>query len=478
MSECSICCENFNKTFRSKINCKTCDKNIIVCQACAKKYILDKPTDASCMVCNVEWDREFLVTNFSNKFVNKELKEHKEQFLFEKQLVLLPATQSYAENLKLINGIELQIKIIMKEKLELVNKVKKLNKHIREQYSMISALRNGNIKENNDNILIQYKCPVNECKGFLNNKYHCGICDNHICKHCMEIKDSNHICDEEKKKSVEFLRTDTKPCPKCGQLIHKLPNGCDQMYCIKCHTAFSWRTGRIERGTIHNPEYYRWMRENGQTIPRNPLDIVYDQCGNNLIDYMTLLHIIRKYYDQHSGRDHFGRFRAQIKDSPQTIKIANMHRLVGHINYLNTNYQDDLNNNDSLLRNYRANYLLNNLSEKNFKVKLQMLDKKQTKSKKLNDIWNVLRLVIIEYIGKITEKEYQKEEGQKIIEDIINESEKVRKYCNKSFSKIGQILNMTYPGINTEWVQIHNWKKYIDDIHRTNNNILCEGVFG
>ena len=44
-----------------------------------------------------------------------------------------------------------------------------------------------------------------------------------------------------------------------------------------------------------------------------------------------------------------------------------------------------------------------------------MLEKKNNKSKKMNDIWNLLRLVLIEYIGKITEQEYEKEEGIKIV---------------------------------------------------------------
>jgi hypothetical protein len=34
------------------------------------------------------------------------------------------------------------------------------------------------------------------------------------------------------------------------------------MFCIRdqCHTAFSWRTGRIETGVIHNPEYFAALR--------------------------------------------------------------------------------------------------------------------------------------------------------------------------------------------------------------------------
>jgi len=38
-----------------------------------------------------------------------------------------------------------------------------------------------------------------------------------------------------------------------------------------CHVAFSWHTGLVDRGDIHNPEMFRWMRERAPDgeIPRN-----------------------------------------------------------------------------------------------------------------------------------------------------------------------------------------------------------------
>lgn len=472
MTDCSICCESFNKSNRLKINCKTCsDDSIVVCRSCAKRYILDQPTDPSCMVCKVEWDIEFLTENFTKVFVNKELKNHRENYLLEKQLALLPETQDFAEQLKEIDGLEKQKLMIYEKKRRLENELRKINIDIRQLDITIHRIKNQETtlsgKSKSEFI---FKCPVENCNGFLNEKFECGICDNKICKHCMEIKGENHECDEEKKETVKLLRQDTKPCPKCGQLIHKLPNGCDQMYCIKCHTAFSWRTGQLERGNIHNPEYYRWMRENGYSIPRNPLDIRYDPCGNQLIDYHNLLRIMRFYFP--SSQTNTSRYAYPvIKDYDQTVKIINMHRMCQHITHLNNNFNQENNIEQTKLRHMRANYLLNKLTKLDFKRKLQMIEKKNNKAKKMNDIWNVLRLVLIEYIGKISEfhetgtreKKWNVKRGCEIINEIIEESEKIRNYCNNSFSNIGKIFNMVHPGINKDWIQIYNWEAYMKE---------------
>ena len=477
MDDCSICCEPFNKSNRCKINCKTCDNNnVIACQSCAKRYILDQPNDASCMICKVEWDTEFLINNFTKVFVNKELKNHRENYLLDKQLAMLPETQEYAEHLKLIDGLEKQKQMTLIKKRQLETELKKLNSEIRKIDFTISEIKYGTYNKNKSKSEFTYKCPVENCNGFLNEKFECGICDNKICKHCMEIKQDEHECNEEKKETVKLLRQDTKPCPKCGELINKIIGGCDQMYCIKCHTAFSWRTGQLERGHIHNPEYYRWMRENGKDIPRNPLDIVYDPCGNNIISYSCLLRILRNYFpsEKVQHHDHYRTYynNPVMKDTPQTIKITNMHRMVGHIDFLNTSFQNEIRSEEIILRNMRANFILNKINKCDFKKKLQMLEKKNNKSKKMNDIWNLLRLVLIEYIGKISEREYKKEDGVRIINEIIKESEKIRKYCNKSFNNVGKIYNMVYPGINTEWIQINNWESYLkEQLKKNNQNI-------
>ena len=238
------------------------------------------------------------------------------------------------------------------------------------------------------------------------------------------------------------------------------------MYCIKCHTAFSWRTGAIERGNVHNPEYYRWMRENGRDIPRDPLDVREDPCGNNMVDYMTLLNTLRYYYPaRDTGTT--GRFgRNNIQDQSWTIKMINMHRLVYHINAENRIYENEQRYSRNNLQTLRAHYILGRITKEEFKKKIQMMDKKLNKLQKLNNIWNLLRLVLIEYIGKVTERRYEMKEGQEIIKNIVIESTKIQKFCNDSFKKVGKMYTMTYPGITIDWIHINNWESYIKQKER------------
>ncbi len=109
------------------------------------------------------------------------------------------------------------------------------------------------------------KCPMEACEGFVGLDWNCGLCSTAICKDCREEKIRGHECDPEKRESIRALAKEAKPCPKCAAQISKI-DGCDQMWCTQCQTAFSWKTGTIEH-RIHNPHYYEWMRRNGKQIP-------------------------------------------------------------------------------------------------------------------------------------------------------------------------------------------------------------------
>ncbi|MEI7996130.1 MAG: hypothetical protein WCH01_14640, partial [Methylococcaceae bacterium] len=269
-SLCIICDEKFNKTNHFLITCSYCATE--ACRTCCQTYILGQNLP-KCMnnACGKEWTRKFLVQVFPKTFVNKDLKKHKEKVLLEKELSLLPATQGV---------VEAQI-----EKEKLLAEVAQVNALIRDLYRRRDNLNiqvantDGNNAHNKPRNFVR-ACPVEDCRGFLSTQWKCGLCETYTCSKCHVVKSKTdeHVCNTDDLATAALLSKDTKPCPSCHTGIIKI-EGCDQMWCTQCHTAFSWKTGKLE-DKIHNPHYFEWQRLNGG-VPRAQGDI---QCGRE-IDY-------------------------------------------------------------------------------------------------------------------------------------------------------------------------------------------------
>lgn len=81
-------------------------------------------------------------------------------------------------------------------------------------------------------------------------------CQRQHCCDCGEAVDGGvHSCREHDALTfAEVVRT-TQTCPSCRSMVHKT-GGCDQMFCTRCNTAFSYRSGeRVTEGPIHNPHF-------------------------------------------------------------------------------------------------------------------------------------------------------------------------------------------------------------------------------
>jgi uncharacterized Zn finger protein (UPF0148 family) len=70
-----------------------------------------------------------------------------------------------------------------------------------------------------------------------------------------------HTCKPEDVATAKMLAKDSKNCPKCGVCIFKI-EGCNQMFCTHCNTAFCWKTLEIINRAIHNPHYFEWVKRN------------------------------------------------------------------------------------------------------------------------------------------------------------------------------------------------------------------------
>lgn len=128
------------------------------------------------------------------------------------------------------------------------------------------------------------KCPATDCRGLLiqdspsgTSNYHCGMCQLAVCRDCLvplpsptsstaSTEPQEHRCDPTVVESLKSIAQETKPCPTCHVPIYRT-EGCAQMWCVQCHTAFSWITGNLET-RIHNPHYFEWIRtQSAQQTP-------------------------------------------------------------------------------------------------------------------------------------------------------------------------------------------------------------------
>ena len=299
--DCAICCQ---ENIKNEITCQSC--NISYCLKCAKTYLLGVQ-EANCMGCKKEWDERFLRTNFPLSWINKQYKEHVTNIVMEREKSYTPAMMEEidvlkTENRRLLKNSEIRYEIELlyanikriEYKISILNRVNQLSNgdeilELRDEITKIrddivfientmDNNRNNRLSSSSSTAVVNYikKCPLENCQGYLNSHYNCALCEKSVCKDCYKEKNDDHQsmsqghqCVKEDVETVSYLLKETKPCPKCHTRISKI-DGCDQMFCVHCRTAWGWNKGEIVNGPIHNPEYFRWIRESGQTLARGP----------------------------------------------------------------------------------------------------------------------------------------------------------------------------------------------------------------
>ena len=421
---CIICDEKINLTKYKIIECPYC--SFEACRQCVQRYILDKEIPI-CMnnSCDKEWTTKHMSSRFTDAFINNEWKEVKEKVLLDTQIALLPSTQN--DVLK-----EIKRENTLKEIFEIEKKINELSNYRNElRYSLNNNNNNNNIKE-----VFTRPCSDSDCRGFLSTQWKCGLCEKYTCSDCHLIKgmnrnDDTHQCNPDDVASAKLLEKDTKHCPKCSMGIFKI-DGCDQMWCTQCHTAFSWKSGRIENN-IHNPHYYEWLQRNGNNVPRNPLDII---CGREL-NHNTI-HDIKRLFNKK-----FGERNGFFLSEETTIffnKISNFVRCLIHIKLV-TLPKYRINNVDDNLQ-LRINYIRKKIDLDYFKKTLRIKNKK---NEKYREIYGILDLLvntntdivfrIMEDIKNKTNKDYESSMN------ILNETYEICNYVNECLVDISKIYN-------------------------------------
>jgi len=370
----------------------------------------DKP---HCMGCKHEHNRELVSRYCSALFVNRELKKHRENVLFECEKARLPETQKYVKRELEMRSLRTTY-IYMYYILTNIYRIDELDVHAKSSlkdvirhtmhndiYDKLQILRNNDISNDTNVRVYSIKCPDNTCRGFLDDDRVCGICKMSFCKHCNERDSPNHKCDNNLVKTLKMINRDTKPCPRCNAPIYKI-EGCSQMWCTQCHVTFDWKTGFIETGRIHNPHYFEFKKRG-----REHGDIPCGGCPT----YRELL---------------------SIDSSNDILNISStLINLTYELTYkFAFEYEDNI--------HLRMKYLLNEISEKNVKKELQRRDKHNEKTSDIRDIYNM-------YIDTVSDllRQYVLDRTKEF--EILCHINELTAYTNSVLSNIRNIYRCRIP---------------------------------
>jgi hypothetical protein len=345
------------------------------------------------MNCGKIWSREFVLKNISDK---KWFFQHIGSYTLEKEKMLLPETQEEVliiskikqlsdkikelpTNVKIIGmynkfGKEV-VKEALKEKSNIRDAAIKTMNMLKEQTITYGNKKSSFTKKNSHYI---FKCPRDDCRGFISDTYICGTCNKSVCKFCkLKIDNNDHKCDKDDIKSSALVSSLTKLCPKCMTPILK-SGGCDQMFCTQCNTPFSWITGEIEIGVIHNPHYYEYL----STVSGTVMDIDVIACGEIPIAWVFMEIINRATTTQYILE-----------------KLRNLHRDVTHFRqvvlpvWVIDNVKDNI--------DIRVKYLLNEIDESIFKLKLINREKKRMKIKAVYDLLHLVLTIMEDFVRQV-----------------------------------------------------------------------------
>ena len=433
---CFVCEETFTKCLRSPVICPGCDnkEHKIACKVCVKQYMRMSTTyEPSCMSCNTVWTDEFIVSVVDRSFISKGFREHKADLLLEIELSKMPATMDAAKQAKRIKDLQEENKNFAKEILSIKQKMDQNNQEIKK----LKTNPNGGGAK-----LYEIKCPNpnNECRGILDQKNKCLLCNLILCKECNEIKGfteeeyKDHECKPDDIETAKLIRKQSKPCPKCGVPISKI-DGCDQMWCPVegCDTAFSWKTGLVDNGVRHNPHYYQRQRELAEKggldgPPRQPGDV---RCGGMCGHYDLNKYIV-------------GRIP---KTGAKTIRrITELHRAINHITQtqLNSAQQNVRKFSDNL--DIRVRYLLGEISKNELKSRVLYNKEMCVKYTKFMHIYELMTEVGREMFARLIASTTPQGEAYKLeVKKEMAEYQELRHYCNIEFSKLSYTYDIGVP---------------------------------
>lgn len=460
--DCDICGDER----KSPVKCRYCD--FACCTTCFDKYLLTTTGDSKCMNCKAIYDTDTIYNLCSSRkktytaYTEFKLNQiiEREKSLFQETLVEIErereqkklekyrqiadvAINKAQEHLNKFQMIVLEVaktdesiaeSMVSKVGLSL-EYIKNLRCHkmldsSKEARKMLAGQTAEEKKEEMKKNTFIKNCSMPNCKGTLNNRWNCRLCETSHCSKCGEKKVEvvsigegkeevkggevqQHVCDPNMVQSMEEIKKNSKPCPKCGVCIYKT-EGCDQMFCIVCHTAFSWKTLEIETGRIHNPHYYEIMRKNGN-IRREDGDVRPCDELVNVNNYWADLMACQRALPREAY-----------------IKLEETFRFVTELDQLHNERRHVITNQTFL--DIRKKYLLNQIDGSRFRTSIKTKNTIFTKNFERCQVLGVTKIAMSEEIKRLFTNEAG--ERRRIILERIVVQDGVRRLITDDFLKL------------------------------------------
>lgn len=422
MSDCLVCIEPFNSR-RVAIACPySC--GLECCSTCHEKYLLDSAQEPHCMQCRREWSVIFMEKNFPKTTVTR-LKRHRNKLIMAKDMSHLPRAQTVLEMRQEQEALREQYYAMKDTVNQLGESLGDLNHQIEDAMAGEEITR---LKGEAALGCKKVKCPLESCRGFM-VRGTCGTCHQKVCMQCYRAKEEKeeHKCVPEDVENVKYLKAHSKPCPKCGIRTSKT-EGCSQMFCIECKTAWNWNTGAVEKGIIHNPHFFEWQRQNQGRVERNPQDII---CGG-LPDRLPLCY----------GKEiqsMFGVFRGIEHDAQQVVP----HKL-------NTDLQ--------------IRYLENTLDKKEYARRLGQRDHMQRKQEAFRDLNMMFRLAATDIFQRLLQVNSSQRSDLQPFMDELNRlkdyyNEQGKELCRYYKDNHGRFIRF----ITASWMRVNFLSMYPEE---------------
>jgi len=440
---CDICCDDYNKSTRARFNCPVCDYP--ACRACIRRYLLTKNDLAHCLNCKNQWELDTLTKATLQSFVNGEYKAHRKQMLFEHEKSRLPATMPDVEEYKQVQILEVEMSGLKEQVDDIRAYLQQLQTKRYRIEEKIRRYRSGGTITQKKKKFIK-ACPTEGCRGFLSTQWRCPMCECHVCSKCFAIKPTNehmaeHKCDENDVKSADIIRKETRNCPN-GHPVFKI-SGCDQMFCTRCNTAFSWKTGHKVFGVIHNPHFYHWQNNGGGAGAVNAPGAV--MCGGlpNVVTFrQTILGILD--VSRHEMRNKILSENAYLAKA-----IIDLHRASTHFTHVELERVRRHCNNAADNKLLRIKYILKKVTEKEMMKELMKRDKRHGKSLAILHVYELINTVFVESLRDVFQSlhdldtDLDEKAAKKVIVENLSRCNGLRTYANAELKKISVLYSQT-----------------------------------